>query len=550
MSSFYDLTRYFKPKAPGEKNNPLAPPKTLTDVSGTSFNGRVCMYRAISGAVLGTDEPLKILAGIRPLIEFFQVPYDEDIWGPVMAFMFGLPHYKTLESRKAFDEAMSANNEEGVYFISMLAIQNGVSGHAVWAEKDESKAPKFHDNEDPGEGGVGTASLRPKFNDNFRYLVFKKSVRRSQEAERVSGPPGVDPRQACPALDQDPQRLCHRPFREGHDGPHRRPGGRETRQVQDARRVRAVQVKEGTGCVQRPEVRRLDSGGDQVVLELRKAVMTTDRGKGETRDRCTLDPCWLLADLQDPAQVERLSQWVRAWEPRFALERPPRDALLYEPDETLYAIALGTEMAITWNHRTRRIRRGDAIVVPPGLALEVEPEVELLAIRFEGSPPDHFRERFIQVWGYEHFTPTTQAEDSTPGGFREVIPASDTRFPLSYAAGLLSEPADLRRSNALKHGENLEVLINLDPIILVTVGIDSSARAIAVPSHHVLGLGPGLDWQPIGPALLGALRLCSEPFFEARRLLERARLGDRPVRKTLPGRQNPGDRDVRPANPT
>ena len=44
MSSFYDLTRKFKPKGPGEKDNTLAPAKTLKDVTGTTFNGR-CAYR-------------------------------------------------------------------------------------------------------------------------------------------------------------------------------------------------------------------------------------------------------------------------------------------------------------------------------------------------------------------------------------------------------------------------------------------------------------------------------------------------------------------------
>jgi hypothetical protein len=176
MSSFYHLTKHFKPTSPGEKNNPLAPSKNLPSVASTEFNGRVCMYRAISGAVFGTDEPLKILNNIRPLINFFQVPYDEDIWGPVMAFLFGLNHYKTIGTRRAFDQAMSVNDEEGVYFISMLASQQGVSGHAVWATKDTQKPPVFHDNEQPGDNGAGTTTLRQKFNDNFHYLVFKKSA--------------------------------------------------------------------------------------------------------------------------------------------------------------------------------------------------------------------------------------------------------------------------------------------------------------------------------------------------------------------------------------
>ena len=195
--------------------------------------------------------------------------------------------------------------------------------------------------------------------------------------------------------------------------------------------------------------------------------------------------------------------WVRGWEPCFAIERPPRNALLYELDGTLYAIALGAEMAITRNHRTRRLLLGDAIVVPQGLALEIEPEVDLLAIRCEGTPPDHFRERFIQVWGYDHFPAPRQPADPSLGTFREVIPASDTRFPLSYAAGFLADPADFRRANASEHGHDLALLINLNQNDVLTVGIHTPARETVIPSNHVLGLGPGLDWHPIGPVVLG-----------------------------------------------
>ena len=189
MSSFYDLTRKFKPKGPGEKDNTLAPAKTLKDVTGTTFNGRVCMYRAISH-IFGKDDPLKILNSIRPLIEFFQVPYDEDIWGPVMAYVFGLRHVMTLDTRKAFDQAMSASDEEGVYFISMLASQNGVSGHAVWAEKAKQKPPVFHDNEEPGEAGKGTPSLRAKFNRAEFSSTSSSRNRTSLPPARASSRPG------------------------------------------------------------------------------------------------------------------------------------------------------------------------------------------------------------------------------------------------------------------------------------------------------------------------------------------------------------------------
>src|SRR5579871_4270234 len=120
----------------------------------------------------------------------------------------------------------------------------------------------------------------------------------------------------------------------------------------------------------------------------------------------------------DEANTEPFAQLaaaVSAWEPAFELVVPPRDARLFEPDGTLYAVAIGPTHTIRYNHRERVISSGDLIVVPCALALDVEPEVRMLGIRYVGPAPDHFRERFIQVWGFEHI-PGSSAKGGTSAG--------------------------------------------------------------------------------------------------------------------------------------
>ena len=141
---------------------------------------------------------------------------------------------------------------------------------------------------------------------------------------------------------------------------------------------------------------------------------------------------YLVADLSDAGAVQAMSDALRAWEPRLELYLPPRHARLFEPDGTLYAVALSGPMTVIAGRRRQEIARGDAIVVPRGLALDIEPEVDLLGVRYDGPPPDHFRERFIQVWGFEHLAAQASRVRSD-GGVRDVIPADDVRHRISYA---------------------------------------------------------------------------------------------------------------------
>lgn len=86
--------------------------------------------------------------------------------------------------------------------------------------------------------------------------------------------------------------------------------------------------------------------------------------------------------------------WVGPW--GESLER------LYEPDGTLYAICLNGPVEVATDRRSVTVNRGDLVILPPAVAVELSRSARWFGIVYTGPYPYHFRERFIQVWGFEH----------------------------------------------------------------------------------------------------------------------------------------------------
>jgi hypothetical protein len=216
---------------------------------------------------------------------------------------------------------------------------------------------------------------------------------------------------------------------------------------------------------------------------------------------------YLAAEIDDQGGFEAVAAAVRDWEPQFDLSVPPRQGRLFEPDGTCYGIALADGMSITLKGRTVPFGRGDAIVVPQGLALDVEPELRILAIRDEGPPPDQFRERFIQVWGFEHRA-APQAHQDAP---TEVIGYDDARFRISYAVW------DLPYANGdvLRTGLDVMLLVGLDGEPALELPGEGEQ---VVAGGMVAAVGPGLEYRIGGQGRLGLLILRTEPAQQARRL--------------------------------
>jgi len=104
-----------------------------------------------------------------------------------------------------------------------------------------------------------------------------------------------------------------------------------------------------------------------------------------------------LAKISSEAEIAAIAIALRDWEPRLDLAVLRDEPRLYEPDGTLYGVALSPETTLTVRHKSRLVRRGDAIVVPQSVSVDADPEISLLVIRHDGVPPLHFRERFIDI---------------------------------------------------------------------------------------------------------------------------------------------------------
>jgi hypothetical protein len=265
------------------------------------------------------------------------------------------------------------------------------------------------------------------------------------------------------------------------------------------------------------------------------------RSQGET---IRVEPRHVLATIDDEAELAALSSWLGHWEPLYAVDRPPRDKLLYEPDGTLFALGLGTAMTIELNHRRRVIGKGDVIVVPPALALEVEPEVDFLAVRWGGTVPDQFRERFVQVWGYEHFPADLEATTSPADrdAFREQIPESDLRFACAVATWRLAGipgPSVPRTT-----GHDVALLLGLEG--QAEVGVSETGLVQPVGRGRLLGLGPGLTYRGAGRGRLAVLRLSSAMMLDARKVLDRGRRGEALSSESSPAPSRPD----RPRSPS
>lgn len=98
-----------------------------------------------------------------------------------------------------------------------------------------------------------------------------------------------------------------------------------------------------------------------------------------------------------------LESQLRDFEPVFWVgPKAERLDRIFEPDGTLYAICLDGPTALSTDRRNVTVNFGDLVIVPPAVALEMSPDSRWFGLVYTGPYPYHFRERFIQVWGFEH----------------------------------------------------------------------------------------------------------------------------------------------------
>jgi hypothetical protein len=129
-----------------------------------------------------------------------------------------------------------------------------------------------------------------------------------------------------------------------------------------------------------------------------------------------------------------------------------------------------------------------------------------LAILHDGTPPYHFRERFIQTWGYEHRPAATGAIENT---YDEVVPDDDPRYRAPYRRiGAGDRP--FVGAAAL----DLHLLIGLDGRGTIGPSRDGPREEFG-PDNLALVMGDG-DYSVQGRLVVGRFLLRAESSHEAR----------------------------------
>lgn len=199
--------------------------------------------------------------------------------------------------------------------------------------------------------------------------------------------------------------------------------------------------------------------------------------------------------LEPGDSFDAISAALAAWEPRLELGLGLAQPRVYEPDGTLYAIVLSPESTLSTDRRRVRVARGDLLVVPQGVALDADPEVDLLRIYHDGTPPHHFRERFIQIWGFEHI-PAGGAPDAPEVQHRisyAALDASSVRLDVlgsEYAAILL---IPLEEKLTIRPGGGSTE--TLGPGKLAWIGPGSDDRPVLGGAGRVVRIGLRTEWD-------------------------------------------------------
>ena len=227
-------------------------------------------------------------------------------------------------------------------------------------------------------------------------------------------------------------------------------------------------------------------------------------------------------DCDKADAVERFSSLITDWEPSLSVKKPPSDAILYEPDGTLYAIAL-SDCVLEIPRRIESLGAGDMVVIPRGFPVDAGPSADLLALCHDGPAPDHFRERFIQVRGFD--IPAVEDGSTETDGLRRLIPPDEVRFRVSYAV------LNVSRANGsvnLSSCPFLRLVIAFEGEAVVRPLKTTAALPFRLPARSVIVTYPDQPLSVEGNARLGILEIPTDLEHDERRALQFRRASERP----------------------
>jgi len=135
----------------------------------TDDAGKLCMYKAMAGATTGDISNYNVIVeSTKPLRRTFMVPFDDDVWALVLAYLYDFKPMGSYDSYTDATEACEGAGEGQILYISIGASDPKKSGHAIYAVVGESDV-KYHDNEHSN-----TSKIDQKFKTGFSFLIFSR----------------------------------------------------------------------------------------------------------------------------------------------------------------------------------------------------------------------------------------------------------------------------------------------------------------------------------------------------------------------------------------
>lgn len=173
-----------------------------------------------------------------------------------------------------------------------------------------------------------------------------------------------------------------------------------------------------------------------------------------------------------------LESSLRDFEPVFWVgPKAERLDRIFEPDGTLYAICLDGPTILSTDRRNVTVNFGDLVIVPPAVALEMSPDSRWFGLVYTGPYPYHFRERFIQVWGFEHHA-----------------------FEQAGTEPLLNDP---RHRLRMWRGHSAQDVTPGSFTIQIELPVESDAEKIELPVNSDADSSLNLCWVTAGQSISG-----------------------------------------------
>jgi hypothetical protein len=135
----------------------------------TADSTKLCMYKAMAGATTGDiGQWLTVVEATKPLRRTFLVPFDDDVWALVLAYLYDFAPVGTYTSYPTATDACKGAGKGNTLYISIGSTDPNKSGHAIYAIVGDTC--KFYDNEFASD----QTKIAPKFQTGFTFLVFSR----------------------------------------------------------------------------------------------------------------------------------------------------------------------------------------------------------------------------------------------------------------------------------------------------------------------------------------------------------------------------------------